>query len=78
MAEWAYTSTTRDVDCPRCGRPKGERCRTPKGRLRPEPHTERFRAYCDSISREEFQRRHSVRTYTIQEILGRAKNEATG
>jgi hypothetical protein len=59
MTEFAYTSTIREIDCPRCGQVKGCPCRTPKGRICQTPHGERFVEYVQSITTEEFIRRHA-------------------
>ena len=41
---WLFVEARDNHDCPRCGQPKGEPCRTPGGRKTSTPHTERVRA----------------------------------
>ncbi len=63
ITKFSWTQTVRDVDCPKCKQKKGDQCRQPKGRKAWPPHVERITAYsryCDSISPDEFMRRHGV------------------
>jgi len=55
---WIYTDATNTVDCPRCKEEAGKDCRMPSKRKSFTPHSERIKAYQNSISKEEFRKRH--------------------
>lgn len=65
MPEFAFNIATKEHDCPRCGRTKGEVCRTPAGRKARTPHGERVH----QLSKSDWGRCVG-RSYSAAEALG--------
>ena len=71
VSKWAFTQATAEVSCDKCKAAPGEPCKTPKGRKALEPHTHRSLAYMNSIGKEEFTKRHSIKVLSISEVMNK-------
>lgn len=60
VSRFIHTAATQSMKCPKCGAAKNESCVTPSKRKKFKPHGERTTAYIKSISREEFNKRHTI------------------
>lgn len=58
---WAYTDAREHVDCPKCGEKAGKQCRSPKGKIAVQPHSERITAYRQKIGDDEYHKRHTLK-----------------
>lgn len=60
ISRWIFTAAKQTTPCPKCHALADEPCRTPSGRQTTTPHKERVKVYHDSLTEEEFKRRHSI------------------
>lgn len=61
LTGWIKTDAKNQVECPLCNAKPGEKCRFPSGREKLDgPHGVRIKAYRETMTREEFDRRHSI------------------
>ena len=60
ISKFAYTAATQTTQCPQCSAAPLQDCRAPNGHKCAAPHAKRLKAYKDSLTTAEYEKRHSL------------------